>query len=145
MKYLKKFNEGVGSFDNIISDIKNMTLDITDEYPNYNINVYGNTSDINWKQSRLCIDIFYGDDNILILNDEVFNFLERIDKYLIDSGFKPSIISYSDVENEHDVESDQHYSKFKDMRSLIDNIGDFDDEDDDIDSIRLTYIPNRNN
>lgn len=145
MKYLKKFNEGVGAFDNIISDIKNMSLDITDEYPNYNINVYGNTSDINWKQSRLCIDIFYGDDNILILNDEVFNFLERIDKYLIDSGFKPSIISYSDVENEHDVESDQHYSKFKDMRSLIDNIGDFDDEDDDIDSIRLTYIPNRNN
>ena len=138
MRYLKRYNEEVESFDNIISDIKDMSLDITDEDPSYTINVYSNNK-INI-QSKLYIDIFYGDDDILILNDDVFNFLERIDKYIIDNGFKAIVISYSDAENEHDVDSDQHYTKFKDMKSLIDNIGGFDeDEDDQIDSIRLEY------
>jgi hypothetical protein len=138
MRYLKRYNEEVESFDNIISDIKDMSLDITDEDTNYTINVYSNNK-INI-QSKLYIDIIYGDDNILILNDEAFNFLERVDKYIIDNGFKASVISYSDAENEHDVDSDQHYTKFKDMESLIDNIGSFDDEEDDqIDSIRLEY------
>ena len=140
MKHLKKFNEEVESFDNIIPDIMNMSLDIKDEDPNYTVNVFSNTKDVNWRQSRLCIDIFYGDDNIIIPNDELYNFLERVDKYLIDSGFKANGIGYSYVDNEHDVDSDQHYTKFKDMRALINKI---DDEIEDIDSIRLTYIPNR--
>lgn len=146
MKHLKKYKifESEENLHDVVSVIKDMSLDLTDEDPNYIVNVYSNSTVINWNQARLCIDLFYQDDRMFVYNNELINFLERLNAYLIDKGFNPSDIRYSKypymIGSTTGEEEYGEYEKCKDMNFLINKITESNDEKN-IDSIRMTYRP----